>query len=204
VAVLAAVSVTSAAAVALPAGRGGQEARAGAKGGQTRSAQPTAAPGAQKPGQVDGTLTEPVDALMQRHSQRLVELAKERFDAQRAYFNQGRITIDRFIQASELLKQAELEQARTREERIAALKNHRDRVAAVVKIEEGNLAQGRSTIADVSEARLAEEWAIIELLKEHKAPEPKDVAALRKRVEALEKKFDTLLNRRDGSGFIQK
>ena len=59
---------------------------------------------------------------------RLVEAARRRLEAQEAFYKEGRITIDRFLEASHELMHAEIQASKTREGRITAAQAHLDRV----------------------------------------------------------------------------
>jgi capsule polysaccharide export protein KpsE/RkpR len=91
-------------------------------------------------------------------------------------------------------------QAQTREERIRAAQVYWERMGEVRNREEAELKIGRGTVADVAEAQLAHELAALEWIKSHKDPEPADVPALQKRVEALEKRLDRVLRLLERTG----
>src|SRR5262249_10617514 len=90
---------------------------------------------------------------------RRVTAPRNRLDAQMTFYEQGRITLDRFIDASRQLMLAEMEQSENSDQRAAAAKEHRDRITEVVKHEQAELEDGRGTVADVAEARAAQEDA---------------------------------------------
>jgi uncharacterized protein YhaN len=191
---LATVSATSVAAVGF-AGRGdGQQgsAPAGGGGAPAATAQPT--PAQKTPPPAIKALAGPVEVILPKQLERRLEAARQRVSAQRAYYEEGRITVDRFIQALQLLTAAELEQASTREERIIAAQNHRDRLQELLDREQAELQIGRGTVADVAEAALAREIAAVDLVKAHKAPKEGDLGSLQKRVESLEKQLERILN----------
>jgi hypothetical protein len=54
----------------------------------------------------------------------LVDVARQRYEAQEAFYMKGRITIDRIADASLQLAEAELRTARTPYERVAIKKRH--------------------------------------------------------------------------------
>ena len=126
----------------------------------------------------------------------LLQAARQRLGAQRAYYEGGRITIDRFIMASERLMEVERMVSRTNAERLAASERHLDRLNEVEAREEAELKIGRGTIADVAEAhqnRLAAEV----LLKKSKMPTNTnaELSALEHRLSEVERKLDQLLKR---------
>jgi hypothetical protein len=186
---LATVSATSVAAVDF-AGRGaGQQGSAPAGGGApAATAQQT--PAQKTPPPASKPLPGPVEDILPKQLERRLEAARMRVNAQRAYYDEGRITIDRFIQAFQLLNAAELEQASTREQRIIAAQNHVDRLQELLDREQVELKIGRGTVADVAEAALACETAAVDLVKAHKAPKEGDLGGLQKRVESLEKELE--------------
>ena len=89
----------------------------------------------------------------------------KRAEAQRAYYEQGRITIDRYLDALEQVRIARTLVATNRQERIKAALQHRDLVAAVLKHELAEQETGRSTTADVAEAQLRNDYADLEVLR---------------------------------------
>jgi RNA polymerase sigma factor (sigma-70 family) len=144
-------------------------------------------------------LPEPVDVMIPKQRERLLNAAAQRLDAQRAYYEEGRITIDRFIQALQDFRDAQMEQATTREQRILAAQNHLDLMDEVVKREEAELKVGRGTVADLAEAHVARELAAVALLKAHKGEAPGDLEALKKRIETMEQKLEQVMKRLDRS-----
>jgi RNA polymerase sigma factor (sigma-70 family) len=186
---LTALGTTTAAAVGLAGGGGRQDVPVPGRGAALGPAAQTTRPKTEAPPVVK-ELPEPVEVMLPKQMVRRLNSAAQRLDAQRAYYEEGRITIDRFIQALELFYEAQMEQAKTRQERIIVAQNHMDRVGEVLKKEQAELNEGRGTVADVAEAALAYELAAIEWTKAHKVPVPGDVEALQKRVEALEKQLD--------------
>ena len=82
----------------------------------------------------------------------MLESRPQRYEAQEAYYKEGRITIDRFADASQQLAEAELRTAKNAYDRIAAKKRHLDRLKEIEAREEAELKAGRGTMADVSEA----------------------------------------------------
>ena len=86
-----------------------------------------------------------------RLAQQLLEAARKRFDAQRAYYEEGRITMDRFVDASKQLELAELRLAKTDADRLAVRQRHVDRIKEIEIREKAELAVGRGTAADLAE-----------------------------------------------------
>jgi RNA polymerase sigma factor (sigma-70 family) len=128
---------------------------------------------------------------LRKQTERRVNAARQRLDAQRAYFKEGRITIDRFIDASEQLRLAEMAAGAAKEQRLAAAKAHMDRIAEVLKLEQAELEEGRGTVADVAEAQLAAENAACVYLEARQDRGAFGVEILKRRVEALEKQLDS-------------
>src|SRR5262245_28356327 len=120
---------------------------------------------------------------------RWVAAARQRLDAQRAFYQEGRITIDRYIDASDQLMRAEMAASVTKDQRVNAAKANMDRIAEVVKQEQAELEKGRGTTADVAEALVAQERAACAYLEARQERGPYEVEVLRKRVEALEKQL---------------
>jgi RNA polymerase sigma factor (sigma-70 family) len=84
-----------------------------------------------------------------------VTSAKLRFEAQKTFYEEGRITIDRLIDASKKMMEAERDAATTRLGRIAPLRNHRNLLEEITNREVEELKVGRATQADVFEAKQA-------------------------------------------------
>ena len=84
---------------------------------------------------------------------RRVEKARKRWETQLAFYNEGRITIDRLLDASQILMDAERDADESRAGRLAAIRAHLDRVKEVERREMAELAAGRATAADVEEAQ---------------------------------------------------
>jgi hypothetical protein len=126
----------------------------------------------------------------------LLAAARQRQDAQRAYYEEGRITIDRFVDANKQLALAELRLAKTDADRLAIRQRHVDRIKAIVNREQAELAAGRGTVADVSEA--AERCLEAELDLKLSQREAGEMAGLTRRLNDLERKVDQLLKERAG------
>jgi capsule polysaccharide export protein KpsE/RkpR len=116
-------------------------------------------------------------------------MTRQRLEAQRAFYEEGRITIDRYIDASRQLMLAESAVSATREERLAAAKAHWDRTVEIQTRERAELEAGRGTVADVAEAGLAQEEAAVEYLQARQSSDTTEVQALKQRVETLEKQL---------------
>ena len=80
-------------------------------------------------------------------------------EAQRAYYEQGRITLDRFLDACAHLERAELLAAAGEGERVAAREKHLDTLTQVLRREQADLQAGRGTQAAVAEAQHRREVA---------------------------------------------
>lgn len=124
---------------------------------------------------------------------RIVAAAKQKQEANRAYYEEGRITIDRYIAATRELRDAEAEAATTQQERADAARAHRDRVGEILKREQDDWKRGRRTRADLAEAQLAMDHAEYDCLRARAGTPPADVAALERRVRELEQKLDRVL-----------
>ena len=136
--------------------------------------------------------TDDVDRL----AQQLLEVARKRLEAQRAYYLEGRITLDRYLDASKQLEVAELRVARTDADRLAVRNRHVDRTKEIEIREKTEREAGRGTDADVSEAherRLEAELGV--MLSRRQGGE---MAALVRRVNELERKVEQLRLERAG------
>jgi RNA polymerase sigma-70 factor (ECF subfamily) len=128
----------------------------------------------------------------------LVEAARQRLLAQRAYYEEGRITIDRFIAASQRLMEAERSAARTDAERLAALKRHVDILKEVENRERAELVVGKGTEGDLAEAVQSRVEAEIQLGEAASAKPSAEIEALKRRLGDVERKLDQLLKQQGG------
>jgi hypothetical protein len=126
------------------------------------------------------------EALRQLHERRVAAAAR-RLEAQRAFYDEGRITIDRYIDASEQLMLAKMGASTTKQQRVEAARGHRDRMTEVVSREQKELEQGKGTVADVAEAMVAAENAMLMYLEVRQERGSQEVEALKQRIETLEK-----------------
>jgi hypothetical protein len=129
---------------------------------------------------------EEIDPLLQQ----LLDAARKRFEAQKAYYEAGRITLDRFLDACSQLGKVELLAAKTDAERAAIRRRDVDLFKEIEIREQAEKAVGRGTDADVAEAhlrRLGEEFA--QKIAEKEAAEK---AAILRRLDDLERKVEQL------------
>jgi RNA polymerase sigma factor (sigma-70 family) len=90
---------------------------------------------------------------------RILEAARQRLETQRPFYEQGRITIDRYLETSRQLMKAEILTSVSEKEKVAAAKAHYDRVKEVLQREKAEFVAGRSTASDVAEALQEREQA---------------------------------------------
>jgi RNA polymerase sigma factor (sigma-70 family) len=81
-----------------------------------------------------------------------LEAARKRLDTQRTYYDNGTITIDRYLDASRRVLEYELALGRSPADRLAALRAHRDRVEEITKRERRNLQGGTGSQPNLAEA----------------------------------------------------
>ena len=81
----------------------------------------------------------------------LLAAARQRVDTQRAFYEEGRITLDRVVDACQQLENAELLTAKSDAERDAAKKHFLDLLKEIEHREQTELIAGRGTVADVAE-----------------------------------------------------
>lgn len=125
----------------------------------------------------------------------LVEAARQRLELQRSFYEEGKITVDRFIAASQGLMNAERQAAKTYAERLTALKRHVDRLREVENRERALLVVGKGTQGDVAEAVQSRVEAEI-LLKDAGVARPTaQIEALTRRLNEVERKLDQLLKK---------
>jgi RNA polymerase sigma factor (sigma-70 family) len=129
---------------------------------------------------------------------RVLATAMQRLDAQRAYYEEGRITIDRFIAASADFERIELLAAKNADDRRAVRQRHIDRLKLVAEREQAELLVGRGSAADVSESVLA--YTEAEYMLEAAEKGDAEKAALLRRIAELERKVELLQKERGGQG----
>jgi hypothetical protein len=194
---LTAAGITTAGAIAVASGGRAVQQKSG-----TSKGQPAAATTAQKPAPPAIDFDSP-DTL-RKQTERRVAAAAQRLDAQRAYYEEGRITIDRFIEASLEFMRAKMAASTTKEERVAAVKAHWDRMAEVLNKEQDELKAGRGTVADVAEAVVAHENAAFTYMEVRQSRGSYEVEALTKRVETLEKQLAEIMKEHKQVGTQKK
>ena len=187
----------------LVAAGSGVIAAQGPSGGTAPPREPTvkdaAGPDLEKlAGEVDALIRERRFAELGRSR---IEMARKRFEAQWKFYEEGRITIDRLLGASQTLMEAEVDVARTPEERLAPIRAHLERIKEVEKREKAELEVGRATTSDLFEAQTQRLDVEFRLAKEEAAagPQRSGPADLERRVSELERKLDRLINLIDGS-----
>jgi RNA polymerase sigma factor (sigma-70 family) len=136
--------------------------------------------------------TDDIDRL----AQQLLEAARKRLDAQKAYYEEGRITLDRFVDASKQLEIAELRLAKIDADRLAVRQRHVDLLKEIENREKAELAVGRGTVADVAEAHERRLEAELDLKLSQR--ETSELAALLRRLNELERKVEQLQKERAG------
>jgi hypothetical protein len=91
-----------------------------------------------------------------------VKSAHKLWETHRTYFEQGMISIDRYIDASRCLMESERDAARTKADEIAALRGYLERMRKIEERERAKREVGSGTIPNVQEAeyhrREAEYW----------------------------------------------
>lgn len=98
-----------------------------------------------------------------RLAQQLLDAARNRLAAQRAYYEEGRITIDRFMDACRQFELAELLCAKSDDERDAIKKRYLTQLKEIEDRERDAVRVGRGTVADASEATYRRQEAEFEL-----------------------------------------
>jgi RNA polymerase sigma factor (sigma-70 family) len=134
-------------------------------------------------------LPDPVDPLVRQ----LRHAARQRFEAQRAYYEEGRITIDRIVMASDRLMAVERLVARKDSEVLAAMQRHVDRLKQIEERERKELEVGKGTVADLAEINQNRLEAEVMLMKAKEAKPSPEVVALERRLSEVERKLDRIL-----------
>jgi RNA polymerase sigma factor (sigma-70 family) len=156
---------------------------------------PPAASAVSSVGQSPGLAPPRADDI-DRLARELLEAARKRYETQKAFYEEGRSTIDRLIDASKALELAELRLATTDADWLAVRRQHVDRINELEKRENAELAVGRGTVADVTEAHHRHVEAELDLkINQRRSTE---TATLLNRVDELERKVDQLQKERAG------
>jgi Outer membrane efflux protein len=130
-----------------------------------------------------------LDVLMRQ----MIEVARSRFDNQRQQYELGRLTIDRYIDACEQLKNAELSIAKSQQARNAIRRHYLTRLKDIETREKGNVDAGQAAVADLDEIRLRRLQVEIELKTASK--EEDGLPMILKRLTDLERKVEQLEKR---------
>ncbi len=106
-----------------------------------------------------GTKPKDIDPLVQK----LIDAARRRVETQRDSYEEGRITLDRFVDALAKLEKAELMAAGDESERIAIRQEHLHWLKEVEKRELAEVQVGRGTAGDAAEASQRRQLAELDL-----------------------------------------
>src|SRR5262249_11227837 len=109
---------------------------------------------------------------------------------QRAYYEEGRLTIDRFIEACLALEKVQLKAAKTQAERTAIRQRYVDLLKEIEQREIAEKAVGRGTDADITEARQHRLEAEFELKSSEQ--EADRMPSILRRLDALERRVAEL------------
>ncbi len=164
----------------------------GHESGSKQKRQETSAPSQESKAVIAPAAPEPPDPV-DRLLRQLLEASRLRFEAQRPYYEEGRITIDRFVMASDRLLEVERLVARNGSEALAAMQRHVDRLKQIEARERKELEAGKSTSADVAEITQNRLEAEVMLMKAKQAKPAPDMAVLERRLSEVERKLDQIL-----------
>jgi hypothetical protein len=174
-------AIATAGGLAVVAARGAQEPKPAVTAAIEQSKKPDSAAKADEQHELDVLV------------QQMIEVARSRFHHQRQHYELGRITVDRYIDACEQLKNAELTFAKSQQARNAIRRHFLTRLKDIESREKGDLDAGKSTDADLDEIRLRRLQVEIELQTASKEDDRlptilKRMSDLERRVEELEKR----------------
>jgi len=124
--------------------------------------------------------------------QQSINAAQARLLAQRDFYEEGRITIDRFIEACYQVQLAELRAAQTDAERNAIKERYISILKEIENRENAELVVGRGTQADLTEAVRRRVHAETELQTKQ------DMPSILRRLAELERKVEQLQKERAG------
>ena len=140
-----------------------------------------------------------LEIVRRKSAQRRLELAKKRYDAQLAFYEEQRLPVDRVIVASHQLMLVEAAMNPPPKPREAAAKGHLERMTRLQKRVQLQADAGRGSIAESTEAAFAFEEAFDEYLEAKQSARPSELDALRRRVEKLEQELESLKNPAPGA-----
>lgn len=126
----------------------------------------------------------------------LIEAANNRVEVQKAFYEEGRITLDRFIGGLDDLCEVQLLAASTDAQRAAIYLRRIDLLKQVENREKAELEVGRGTQADVAESRQARLRAEFDWKTRRRDQAEK--ATLLRRIDELERKVEELRETRVG------
>jgi hypothetical protein len=140
------------------------------------------------------TQDRPDQAGVQALRKRYQEAARHRVAAQRSSYEEGRITVDRYLDAVRQWMGAEQLLAETTDERVAVANVYLTLCGEIEKREQGEIEGGRGTVADVSEASLARvEAELIAAKVRDEQAESARLADVERRLGDLERKLDAFI-----------
>jgi len=132
---------------------------------------------------------DPVDPLVRQ----LLKSARQRLETQRAYYEEGRITLDRMVMASARLMEVERLVVRKESEALSAMQRHVSRLREMENREQAELVVGKGTAADVAEIEQNRLEAEVMLMKAKQAKPAPELLALEHRLSEVEHKLDQIL-----------
>jgi hypothetical protein len=145
---------------------------------------PVAAPNAPKALEVDQLI------------QQLQDAARNRVKVQRAYYEEGRITINRLVDAYKQLEMVELRTAKSDAEPVAIRQRLVNQLKDIENREKADMEAGRGTQADVAEATLYRTQAELDLTTGQ--PAGSDIDWLPLRWREVERRVDQIEKRQGG------
>ena len=174
-------AIATAGGLAVVAARGAQDPRPAVTAAIEQSKKPDVAAKADE--------HDELDVLVRQ----MIDVARSRFENQRQHYELGRMTIDRYIDACEQLKNAELTFAKSQQARNAIRRHYLTRLKDIETREKGEFDAGHATVADLDEIRLRRLQVEIELKSASK--EEVGLPMILKRLSDLERKVEQLEKR---------
>ncbi len=126
--------------------------------------------------------------------EQLLAAARQRVETQQAYYEEGRLTLDRFIDGLVRLEKVQLIAAKTDAERSQIRKRHVRILEEIENRENAEIQVGRGTKSDLTEARQRHLEAVFETKIAEK--EEAEKSAILRRLSELERKIDQLERQR--------
>jgi RNA polymerase sigma factor (sigma-70 family) len=129
-----------------------------------------------------------------------VEIARRRLEAFASDYKFGRVTVDRMMDASRTLMDAEIDAGETRADRLAAIRAHAERLKQLEELEKASTEDGKGVVAQLEVIQNGLVDAEFLLAKASAPGDSQTIADLNRRLREVERKLDQVLKQLPGPG----